>query len=103
MAASAWMVRAGEGGEMIEAFEKGFVAIGYGVGDLASISTREAIREMYYKARPDAKPSKASNAIAILYKFRTTMKPGDNVVTYDPGKREYIVGVIQSDYSYERK
>jgi restriction system protein len=90
MSSSAWMVRAGEGGEMIEAFEKGFVAIGYGVA-----------RDLYYKARPDAKPTKASNAIAILYKFRTTMKPGDNVVTYDPSKREYIVGTIQSDYSYD--
>jgi restriction system protein len=99
--ANAWMVRAGGGGEFVEAFGKGFVAIGYGVGDLKGVTSREAIRDLYRKAHLDAKPSKAANAVAMLFKFWLTVQRGDNVVTYDPAKREYLVGVIQSDYFCE--
>jgi restriction system protein len=100
---NAWMVRAGEGGDAIEAFEKGFVAVGYGVGDLSAIASREAIRDLYRKTHPDAKPGKATNAIAILFKIRSKVQIGDNVVTYDPNKREYLVGNIQSDYFSDPK
>jgi restriction system protein len=99
--ASAWMVRAGGGGEFVEAFEKGFVAIGYGVGDLSAFTSREGIRDLYRKTHPDVKPGKAANAVAILVKFRLIVQSRDNVITYDPTKREYLVGVIQSDYFYD--
>lgn len=97
-----WMVRAG-GGEALEDFERGLVAIGYGMGDLTGATSREEIRDLYAKSHPNDKLSKAANAVAILAKFRFIMALGDDVVTYDPTKREYLVGVIQGDYFYAPK
>jgi restriction system protein len=98
------MVRAGEGGEIIDAFARGFVAVGWQeLGDLTYASTREAIRVRYSKAYPTDKPGKAAGAVAMLFKFRSAMQRGENVVSYDPGSREYLVGTIDSDYLYNSK
>jgi len=100
----AWMIRAGEGGHVIEAFLQGFAAIGWEeVGDLSGAPTREAIRALYAKAYPDSKPGKAANAIAMIFKFRSTLQPGHRVVSYDPAKREYLVGTVDGDYFYNPK
>lgn len=99
-----WMIRAGEGGHVIEAFSKGFVAIGWDeLGDLSRAKTREAIRDLYGKAYPDSKPGKASNAVAMIFKFRSTLQTEDRVISYDPSKREYLVGMVTSDYFYDPK
>jgi predicted Mrr-cat superfamily restriction endonuclease len=36
----------------------------------------------------------------MLRKFRVVMQVGDQVVTYDPSARLYLLGTIQSDYIY---
>jgi restriction system protein len=60
-----WMVRAGEGGYLIDEFARGFVAIGReDVGDLSEASTQEQVRVQYEAAYPGEKPGKANNAIA---------------------------------------
>jgi len=97
-----WMIRAGEGGHVVDAFARGFVAIGWeDLGDLSNATTREAIRDMYLQAYPGTKPGKSSGAIAMLFKFRSVMRPGDKVVSYDPRKREYLAGAIAGDYLYD--
>jgi restriction system protein len=99
----AWMIRA-EGGEVIDDFAKGYVALGWAdLGDLAKSSSRDAIRDLYLRAYPDQKPSKANGQIAMLYKFRSVMQRDDKVVSYDPQKREYLVGAIGGDYFYDPK
>ena len=50
---------------------------------------------------PDEKPTKVSGAVAMLYKFRSAIKVGDKVITYDPSKREYLIGTVTSDYFYK--
>jgi restriction system protein len=37
----------------------------------------------------------------MAFKFRKIMAPGDRVVTYDPERREYLVGSIEGEYRYE--
>jgi restriction system protein len=97
-----WMVRAGEGAYLIEKFARGLVSIGWHeLGDLGSLNSRDDLYKLYVKAFPDEKPSKVSGAVAMIYKFRSTIKVGDKVITYDPNKREYLVGTIKSDYAYE--
>jgi restriction system protein len=98
---NAWMVRA-EGGELIEQFEKGVVALGWGkVGDLTSIKSKEELRGLYAKAYPDLKPGRAANDIGMLYKFRMVLSTSDRVVSYDPSKREYLVGTVLGDYRFD--
>ena len=36
-----------------------------------------------------------------LHRFRTEMKPGDAVLTYDPRRRVYLVGEIAGDYRWD--
>jgi restriction system protein len=97
-----WMVRAGEGGYLIKEFAKGFVAIGWkSLGDMTKVSELESIRQRYIAAYPQAKPGEIGNQVAMFYKFRSVMKVGDKVISYDPEAREYLVGTIASDYYYK--
>jgi len=99
---NAWMVRAGEGGEVIDAFSRGFVAIGWqNVGDLSGAKTPDAVRELYLRAFPGEKRGRSSGNIAILFKVRNVIHPGDNVISYDPQNREYLVGTITSEYIFD--
>ncbi|MSM38691.1 MAG: restriction endonuclease [Geobacter sp.] len=96
------MVRAGEGGYLIKDFAKGFVAVGYQeLGDMSGITDLEPIRKKYLTAYPQAKPGEIGNQVAMFYKFRTVFKVNEKVITYDPNKREYLVGTIVSDYYYK--
>jgi restriction system protein len=96
----AWMIRAGEAGYLVDQFAKGYVAIGWGkLGDLTNIKTTDEIREKYLAAWPDEKSAHA-NAVAMIYKFRHGIKTGDWAITYNPEKREYLLGKITSDYLF---
>jgi restriction system protein len=87
-----WMVRAGEGGYLAEDFAKGFVAVGWAkLGDMTNNSAQEVIRQKYLAAYPEAKPGEIGNQVAMFYKFRTVMQKNENVITYDPQAREYLV------------
>lgn len=104
IATQAWMVRAGKGGQTINAFSRGFVAIGWpSVGDLLGAVDRDAIRDLYVRAYPDSKAGQIPGDIAMLFKFRSVMRPGDKVVSYDPRTRKYLVGSIASEYFYDAK
>jgi restriction system protein len=96
-----WMVRAGEEGYLIDEFARGFVGIGWNeIGDLKEVKTQENIRELYSRVYPNCKPGKANGDVAVIYKFRSVLKVDDNVITYDKGGREYLVGTITSEYFY---
>ena len=98
-----WMIRAGEGGYLAENFAKGYVAIGWrDVGDLTKVQTADEIRQKYLAARLEDKKGKgaANNDVAMIYKFRHGIKVGDWAITYNPEKREYLLGKITSDYFF---
>lgn len=97
----AWMVRAGEGGRLIEEFSQGYVAIGWGaLGDLNQFTGIDDLRARHIEAYPNAKPGFVSNAVAMVHKFWKEIAIGDHVVTYDPSKRRYLVGLVTGDYQY---
>jgi restriction system protein len=97
------MIRAGEGGYLVADFQRlGCVAIGWSeVGDLTRITTLDGVRTAVADAYPDAKPGNVIITGSTLHKFRSVVRPADQVVTYDPEKREYLLGRIESDYRYD--
>lgn len=102
MAETMWMVRAGEDGSLIEEFvDHGYVAVGWHeLGDLGAVTSEEKIRELYSRTYPDEKPFKAKLAVTMICRFRFTLEKDQGVVTYDPQKREYLIGKIADGYNY---
>lgn len=96
------MVRAGEGGYLAGDFERAScVAVGWeGAGDFTEIHSIEAMRQRIRESFPDGKAGALGNSVSMAYKFRAEMRPGDAVVTYDPSRREYLIGKIAGEYKY---
>ena len=40
--------------------------------------------------------------VAMIFKFRAILKPGDKVITYNPETREYLIGTITGDYKNDK-
>jgi restriction system protein len=96
------MVRAGQGGYVAEDFARGNIAIGWGkIGDLSGARTSNDIRHEYLAAYPDAKVGEIANAVAMIHKFRSIIRPGDSVLTFDKARREYLIGKVSSDYIFK--
>lgn len=94
-----WMIRAGRGGKFVEDFESGYIAVGWNdLGDFEKLGTADQIKDAYIASYGNAKPSKTSNAAAMIRKFRDDIKKGDTVITYSPERREYLVGEDQGEY-----
>jgi restriction system protein len=101
MSKNVWMIRAGEGGFLIDEFAKGVVAIGWELGDLSQFRSRDELKKAYRQVYPQQKPGKVAAAVAVIYKFCNVIEKGDPVVSYDRGTREYLVGKITSDYYFK--
>lgn len=99
-----WMVRAGEGGYQFDVFKsENIVAIGWETGDLSNISTKEDIKKILKEKYPRYSAGRLNITAGQIRKFRSEFEKGDNVVTYDPGRRVYLIGEITSDYKYDTK
>ncbi|MEN9576670.1 MAG: hypothetical protein RL514_4525 [Verrucomicrobiota bacterium] len=99
-----WLVRAGDGNHLIESFTKGHVLIGWaGVGNLSDFTSKDALKKRYAEVHPDEPQGKVNNAVSMLWKFCRELKQGDNILTYDRSRREYLYGEITSEYRYQPK
>lgn len=100
-----WMVRAGEEGFLFDEFrDHNLIAIGWNeFGNLAGVTSQDEIRTQYVQKYPGEKAGKVSNAAAMIYKFAAVLKPGHRVTTYSPSLREYLVGTITGDCTYDPK
>lgn len=100
-----WMVRAGEGAYLFDEFRsKNIVAIGWNeTGDLSKVPTPEEIKQIVKEKYPYFKLGKINISAGQISRFRFNFKKGDNVITYDPDERIYLVGEILSDYEYNTK
>ncbi|HET6231366.1 MAG TPA: hypothetical protein VFE05_14935, partial [Longimicrobiaceae bacterium] len=98
-----WIVRAGEGGYLAPAFDKaGVVGMGWrGAGDFTHLREIDEFKERV-AADPDVKTGAIPNSASMAYKFRHVIAKGDDIVTYDPARREYLVGTVVSDYEYRK-
>jgi restriction system protein len=100
-----WMVRAGENAFLIEDFkEKSYVAIGWNkLSDLSKVPDRGKIKELLEKNYDYDKKSQLYAAAGQICRFVYDFKKGDNVLSYDPTNRVYLVGEIESDYEYNQE
>ena len=98
-----WVVRAERGGRLYDAFkENAVIAIGWaGIGPLTELKTREKIAGKVAAIWPEWKPQAVAMSAGQLHRFRSEMKIGDHVVTYDPSRRVYLVGEIAGDYRWD--
>lgn len=99
----AWVVRAERNGRLYDAFkENSLMAIGWReIGPLTTLNSREKIAGLVAKTWPEWKPQALAMAAGQLHRFRNEMQVGDTVVTYDPGRRVYLLGEITSDYRWD--
>ncbi len=100
----AWMVRAGEGGVLANDFRKqSLIAIGFlNYVDLSGVGNRERLSELVQETYPEFRPAQVRATARQLASFIFDFSVGDQVVTYDPEKREYMVGTIVSPYQYRQ-
>lgn len=67
-----WMIRAGEGGRLINSFAKGSVAVGWQeLGDMSTVSDLEEVRQAILPAYPDGRKGAIGNSVAMFHKFRS--------------------------------
>lgn len=97
-----WMVRAGEGAKWIDEFaERQVVAIGWSeLGEIEAGRSREEITELAKQQWPSHTRAMLASSAGQVFRFLNEMKPGDGVVSYDPGRRIYLVGTIKGDPAY---
>lgn len=102
MAQTMWMVRSAEGGQMADDFkEKSVVAIGWhDIGDLSQYEGKSGILQAIRHCYSDWPEGREQSSASQLHRFRTELKAGDDVVTYDGSRRVYHVGRLQGDYQY---
>lgn len=96
----AWMVRAERNGRLYEKFkDDGVVAIGWHeIGSLDTLKTREAIADRVRATWPETKPQAIAMAAGQIHRFRNEIQVADQIVTYDPSRRVYLLGEVTGDY-----
>ena len=79
------------------------IAIGWEeMGDLSAIRTsRDAYKEKYIAAYPDAKKGSIATSAGMLYRFVHEVQEGDYVVFPSKIDRKINIGVVESAYFYE--
>lgn len=98
-----WMVRAGEGGYLAGEFvAKDVVAVGFGgMGDMSALATLDAMKAAVRRTYPDKSSVQVALAAGVAHKFRSTIRVGDQVVTYDPETRLYHMGTVKGEYEFK--
>jgi len=98
-----WMIRAGRGGMLFDDFkENGIVKIGLPrIGDLSNFRSRSAITEELDSKFPEWSKGKRGIWAGQLYRFAHKIEVGDDSLTYDPSRRVYLLGTVESDYIHD--
>jgi len=98
-----WGIHAGRTGDADSLFlRQGCVAIGWdAMGDLSLLSgDREAFKQRYVQAFPDAKKGGIATVSGIPFRFLHEMKVGDLVVYPSKQDKQVHIGRIMGEYQY---
>ena len=101
-----WMVRAGRDAVHIDTFiDKGVITIGMSqhVGAEAIGEARKDLMERTAKAHPEWNHHRVANHAGQLFRFLTDIAVGDEVATYDPNLRRYLIGIVTSAARHDVK
>ncbi|HOM21503.1 MAG: restriction endonuclease [Proteobacteria bacterium] len=98
-----WMVRAGEGGLLVDDFRaESIVGIGWvKLGDMTALVTRADFTRAVAQAYPNDKAGQKASAAGQTYRFVREIAVGDQVVSYDRGERVYLIGEVTGDYEWQ--
>lgn len=79
------------------------IAIGWDeMGNLSDIDTsRDAYKEKYLAAYPDAKKGQVATSAGMLYRFVCEVQEGDYVVFPSKIDRKINIGIIESEYFHD--
>lgn len=79
------------------------IAIGWdATGDLSRIEpTREAYKNEYIRAYPNAKKGSVATGAGMLYRFSCEMQKGDYIVFPSKIDRKINIGIVESDYFHD--
>lgn len=79
------------------------IAIGWdAIGDLSRIEpTREAYKNEYIRAYPNAKKGSVATGAGMLYRFSCEMQKGDYIVFPSKIDRKINIGIVESDYFHD--
>ena len=99
-----WMVRAGGDGQLFDEFKnKGFVAIGWDkIVDVSAVKNLDQIKELVRRSYPNASNGQVNIWASQINRFRFEFHKEDYVTSYNATKRVYLVGKIESEYSYDK-
>ncbi|MEZ5606521.1 MAG: restriction endonuclease [Burkholderiaceae bacterium] len=97
-----WMVRAGEGGLMIDEFRtESWVGIGWtALGDMNRLQSRADFTEAVAQSYPSMKLGQRASSAGQSFRFVREIALGDDVITYDRGERTYVVGEVTGEYEH---
>ena len=97
-----WMVRAGEGGLMIDEFRtESWVGIGWtALGDMNRLQSRADFTEAVAQSYPSMKLGQRASSAGQSFRFVREIALGDDVITYDRGERTYVVGEVAGEYEH---
>lgn len=90
-----WMVRSDSGRFYNDFQESGYVAIGW--SEIDEVKPDEAKNKLITRLaliNPHSKPGSVLSAASQILRFLNEIKVGDDVVTYEPGLRIYLLGEI---------
>lgn len=88
---NAWVVRAGRDGEQEQAnLEANTATIGWNVGDLTAVSSRDEVRAVIDAVYPEDSPGRRANITGQVWAFRNAIKPGDMVIMPSKLRPGYI-------------
>ena len=98
----AWKVRSGgKGKDVSDAFwGKKVAAIGWGLGDLSRISTREEIKDKLRVEYPGQGERSLGNVAGSIHRFVNEIEVGDLILTPPTENRDSLIGQCQSHYKY---
>jgi len=97
----AWMVRAGNNNELADLVQKErLVAIGWRMGDVSGLKTREQFKQRYREVYPEDSPGRVPVNAGQIYRFAREIREGDYVLTYIKASRELLIGLVEGPYEY---
>lgn len=97
-----WMIR-GESGRLYDVFrEQSLVAIGWPeiAGEVVPGMSKKDITALYLQKNPKLKRGSAIAGAGQIWRFLNEIQVGDNVVTYSPGNRTYLLGTVTGAATY---
>lgn len=98
-----WVVRAGRHGEHeLANRDEGKATIGWRIGDLTSVASREDVRAVMEAAFPDDTPGRLANHTGQVWAFRSQIEPGDIVLMPSKLRPGYIyLGKCTGPYAFD--